>query len=63
MCPIFEYYCKTCDKSIDLLQKADSKTKIHCDDCLNPMEKQTPAPYGRVTGSLNRVIQKGKTKY
>jgi putative FmdB family regulatory protein len=33
MCPIYEYYCKSCENTTEIIHKMDSKPNVRCDNC------------------------------
>ncbi len=37
--PIYEYRCKTCGRTTEVIQKVDDKPLRKCADCSGPLEK------------------------
>jgi len=50
--PLFDFYCKSCDKTFELLAKSSSKPV--CPECNGEIEKQLSriAPAGKTAGIL-----------
>jgi putative FmdB family regulatory protein len=51
--PLFEYYCATCDKTLELLQKKGEGTPDKCPDCdaANSLTKQIALSSFQLKGS------------
>jgi putative FmdB family regulatory protein len=53
--PLYDFYCHTCDKTIELLTNASAQPECH--ECGKPIEKQVsrPAASGQSAGIIAGV--------
>lgn len=44
MCPIYEYYCKKCSTTKEILTAISAEVDVKCDSCHKYMKRQMTAP-------------------
>ena len=49
--PVYEYYCKTCDKVYEFIQKISDEHRTRCEVCNGPLTKQISLSSFHLKGS------------
>ena len=58
--PVYEYYCKKCDKVYEFIQKINDKPKSNCEVCNGSLHKQISLSSFQLKGSGWYVTDYGK---